>query len=274
MARQELARYLRERRAGLRPHEIGLPADTPRRLPGLRREEVAELAHMSVDYYTRLEQARGPRPSPRILEALARALRLAPAERSHLFRLAGSSAPPADNAERRVRPQVARMLLRLPETGAIVTDAIYDVVAFNPLAQALLGDHLAQGPTNLARRRFLCPGQSYASSSHEEFGHIVVGRLRRAADRYPHDARLTALLDELRTGSEEFRQIWETRPVHAPGHRTKVLDHPAAGSLRLNCDVLLVPEDDQEVVLMTADTGSPAARTLRELAGRPTSAVS
>lgn len=118
---------------------------------------------MSVDYYTRLEQARGPRPSARILDALARALRLTPAERSHLFRLAGSSAPPGTSAVRRVRPHVARMLDRLPETGAIVTDAAYHVVAWNPLAQALLGADLGDGTTNLARRRFLGQGRTYES---------------------------------------------------------------------------------------------------------------
>ncbi|WP_327689285.1 helix-turn-helix transcriptional regulator [Streptomyces tubercidicus] len=271
MARQELAHYLRERRAARRPHEIGLAATgTVRRTPGLRREEVAELAHMSVDYYTRLEQARGPRPSARILDGLARALRLTPAERSHLFRLAGTSAPPGLSAVRRVRPHVARMLERLPETGALVTDATYDVLAWNPLARTLLHADLGGGTTNLARRRFLSRERLPESSSAEEFGHIVVARLRRAADRYPHDPRLAALLTELHTGSAEFRQIWQTRPVHAPGHRTKTLDHPEAGALRLNCDVLLVPEDDQEVVLMTADPGSPAARTLRRLAGRTT----
>ncbi|MBC9727839.1 helix-turn-helix transcriptional regulator [Streptomyces sp. TRM68367] len=254
MARQELARFLRDRRAGLRPHEIGLTATgTVRRTPGLRREEVAELAHMSVDYYTRLEQARGPRPSARILEALSQALRLTSAERSHLFRLAGSSAPPGISAVRRVRPHVARMLERLPETGAIVTDAAYGVVAWNPLAQVLLGGDLGGGTTNLARRRFLGQGRMYESSSAEEFGHIVVARLRRAADRYPHDPQLSALLAELHVGSP-------------PGHRTKTLHHPEAGTLRLNCDVLLVPEDDQEVVLITADPGSSAARTLYRLA--------
>src|SRR6202007_2510881 len=124
MARQELARFLRDRRAELRPHEFGLQGPAPlRRTPGLRREEVAELAHMSVDYYTRLEQARGPRPSARILDALTQALRLTPAERSHLFRLAGSSVPPGPSAVRGVRPHVIRMLERLPDTGAIVTDA-------------------------------------------------------------------------------------------------------------------------------------------------------
>jgi transcriptional regulator with XRE-family HTH domain len=267
MARQELARFLRERRARLRPHEIGLtPTGTARRTPGLRREEVAELAHMSVDYYTRLEQARGPRPSPRILDALAQALRLTPAERSHLFRLAGSNPPPGSNAVRRVRPHVSRMLERLPETAAIVTDAGYGVVAWNPLAQTLLGGDFAHGATNLARRRFLGQGPMYTSSSSEEFGHIVVARLRRAADRYPHDPQLTALLAELHADSEEFRQIWQTRPVHAPGHRTKTFDHPQAGILRLNCDVLLVPEDDQEVVLITADPGSLTTRALQTLA--------
>lgn len=267
MARQELAHYLRDRRAGLRPYDVGLTeTGTARRTPGLRREEVAELAHMSVDYYTRLEQARGPRPSARILDALAQTLRLTPAERSHLFRLAGSSAPPGVSAVRRVRPHVARMLERLPETGAVVTDAAYDVVAWNPLARTLLRGDSRGGTTNLARRRFLDQERMYESSSAEEFGHIVVARLRRAADRYPHDPRLTALLAELHTGSEEFRQIWQTRPVHAPGHRTKTLDHPEAGPLRLNCDILLVPEDDQEVVLITADRGSPAARALHRMA--------
>ncbi|WP_369386463.1 helix-turn-helix transcriptional regulator [Streptomyces sp. CG1] len=267
MARQELARFLRDRRMALRPHELGLPTGALRRTPGLRREEVAELAHMSVDYYVRLEQARGPRPSPRILDALAGALRLTPAERSHMFHLAGTSAPPpATGAVRRVRPHVARMLQRLPETGAIVTDAAYDIVAWNPLAQALLGGDLGQGTTNVARRRFLGEGRMYETSSAQEFAHVVVARLRRATDRYPHDPQLAALLTELHTGSEEFRQLWQTRPIHAPGHRTKTLDHPTAGSLRLNCDVLLVPEDDQEVVIITADPGSPSARTLRRLA--------
>lgn len=267
MARQELARFLRDRRAALRPEALGLPTSGPRRTPGLRREEVAGLAHMSVDYYVRLEQARGPRPSHTILDALAGALRLTSAERSHLFRLVSTSAPPpATGAVRHVRAHVARMLQRLPETGAIATDASYGVIAWNPLAQALLGGGLGHGTTNLARRRFLGEGRMYESSSTEEFGHIVVARLRRAADRYPHDPQLAALLTELHAYSEEFRLLWETRPVHAPGHRTKTVEHPTAGSLRLNCDVLLVPEDDQEVVMITADPGTPSARTLRRLA--------
>ncbi|MEU2780123.1 transcriptional regulator, partial [Streptomyces sp. NPDC007162] len=171
-------------------------------------------------------------------------------------------------AARRVRPHVGLLLERLPGTAAIVTDAAYGLVAWNPLAQLLLGGDLGHGTTNLARRRFLGQGRMPATSTAQEFGHVVVARLRRAAERYPGDPRLAGLLDELRAGSEEFREIWATHPVHAPGHRTKTLDHPELGLLRLNCDVLLVPEDDQEVVLVTADPGSAAARRIAELAAR------
>jgi transcriptional regulator with XRE-family HTH domain len=263
MVRQELARFLRDRRGRLRPVQVGLPLGTRRRTPGLRREEVAGLAHMSVDYYTRLEQARGPRPSPRILEAIAEALRLTPAERSHLFGLAGASPAAPRGPVRQVRPHVAELLRRMPDTAAIVTDAIYDVIAYNPLANALFGG-LDERP-NLARRRFLRLN-NIESSSAEEFGHIAVARLRAAAARYPGHRPLADLLAELRATSPEFVQIWDTHPVHAPGHRTKTIDHPRVGRLRLNCDVLAVPDADQQVVFVTADTGTASARALRGLA--------
>jgi len=265
MARTELARFLRARREGLRPADAGLTASAdgmPRRTPGLRREEIAELAHMSVDYYTRLEQARGPRPSARVLDGLTDALRLTPAERDHLFRLAGTGVTPPAGPARGVRPHVAALLDRMPGTGAIVTDAAYDVIAFNPLAEALLGSSLRTEP-NMARRRFLGDGRPYANSAGEELGRVVVSRLRRSADRYPRDEQLARLLAELRDGSEEFRRIWDTAPVHAPGHRTKTITHPRLGPLRVACDVLVVPEDDQQVVLITAEPGSPTARALR-----------
>ncbi|HEY2671031.1 MAG TPA: helix-turn-helix transcriptional regulator [Rugosimonospora sp.] len=261
MSRPELARFLRDRREGLRTADVGLPGGTRRRTPGLRREEVARLAHMSVDYYVRLEQARGPRPSSRILDALTGALRLSPAERVHLFRLAGTNPTPPAGPVRRVRPYVVNLLRRIPEAAAVVTDATYDVIAFNPLADALLGN-LAQEP-NLARRRFL--GLGYESSSAEEFGHIAVARLRAAADRYPRDEPLTRLLAQLHATSHEFTEIWDTNPVRAPGHRTKTITHPRLGPLRLNCDVLTIPDDDQQVVFLTADPGTTTARAVREL---------
>jgi transcriptional regulator with XRE-family HTH domain len=263
MASGELARFLRDRREGLRPGDMGLPAGPGRRTAGLRREEVADLACMSVDYYARLEQARGPRPSPRILESLAGALRLAPAERTHLYRLAGVAPEPPPGPPRQVRPYVAGLLRRIPHTAVVVTAASYDVIAWNPLAQALLGDLRAQ--PNLARRRFLFRDQ-VLTTGHEEFGEIAVARLRAAADRYPRDAALAALLAELRAGSAEFNEIWATNPVRAPGHRTKSMTHPELGRLRINCDILTVPDDDQQVVFMTADPDTPTARALRHLA--------
>jgi transcriptional regulator with XRE-family HTH domain len=263
VSRQELARFLRNRRENLRTADTGLPAGARRRTPGLRREEVAGLAHMSVDYYVRLEQARGPRPSPRILDGLTGALRLSPAERAHLFRLAGTNPAPPAGPVRQVRPYVVDLLRRMPEAAAVVTDASYNVIAFNPLADALLGD-LTREP-NLARRRFL--GTGYESSSAEEFGHIAVARLRAAADRYPRDEPLTRLLAQLHAASDEFTAIWDTDPVRAPGHRMKTITHPRLGPLRLNCDVLAIPDDDQQVVFVTADPGTPTARALRRLVG-------
>jgi transcriptional regulator with XRE-family HTH domain len=264
MPRPELARFLRERRERLHPADVGLAgaASSRRRTPGLRREEVAGLANMSVDYYTRLEQARGPRPSPRVLAAITRALRLTPAEQAHLFRLAGTPPAPPPGPVRRVRPHVTALLSRLPEAGAVVTDATYTVIAANPMAYALL-HHLDDEP-NLARRRFL--GAPAAGRGAEEFASIAVARLRASAARYPHDDRLARLLAELRAGSPDFAALWETDPVHAPGHRVKTFEHPGLGPLRVNCDVLPIPDDDQQVVFITADPGSAAARAFRHLA--------
>lgn len=263
MARRELARFLRDRRERVRPGDVGLPTGRRRRTPGLRREEVAALAHISVDYYVRLEQARGARPSPRVLQALAGALHLSVAERSHLFRLADAqpAAPPVP--VRRVRPYLVDLIRRIPDTAAVVTDATYDVVAANPLARALLGD-LDQEP-NLARRHFLRVGRVHESQATEGFADLAVARLRGAADRYPRDPVLVDLLAQLHRSSPEFVEVWNSHPVRSPGHRAKTVDHPEVGRLRLNCDVLAVPEDDQQVVFVTADPGSAAFRALRHL---------
>jgi transcriptional regulator with XRE-family HTH domain len=262
VAREDLARFLRERREGVRPAEAGLVAGPRRRTPGLRREEVAQLASMSVEYYARLEQARGPRPSASILDSIASALRLEPVERAHLYRLAGvlPAAPPGPPSQ--VRPHVACLLGRLHDTAAIVTAATYDVIAWNPLAEVLFGLH---GKPNLARRRFLHRDE-VLTSGHEDFGEIAVSRLRAAATRYPRDAGLATLLADLRAGSEEFAGIWDAYPARVAGHRTKNMVHPEVGRLQVSCDVLAVPDDDQQVVFITADPGSRSARALRHLA--------
>jgi transcriptional regulator with XRE-family HTH domain len=262
MARRELARFLRDRREDLRPADVGLPAGPRRRTPGLRREEVAGLAHISVDYYIRLEQARGPHPSARILEAVTAALRLTPGERRHVFQLAGASPAAPPGLSRQVRPYVTGLLHRMPGAAAVVTDASYDVIACNPLAEALLGD-LAEQP-NLARRRFLT-GEPRESAEAAQFALIVASRLRTSADRYPHDERLARLLADLHAGSDAFVQAWNANPVITPGHRVKTVTHPEAGDLRVNCDVLTVPDEDQQVVFITADPGTEAERALHHL---------
>jgi MmyB-like transcription regulator ligand binding domain/Helix-turn-helix domain len=217
---------------------------------------------MSVEYYARLEQARGPRPSPRILDSIASALRMEPVERAHLYRLAGVLPSAPQGPPRGVRPHVARLLERLPDTAAIVTAVTYDVIAWNPLAEVLFSLH---GKPNLARRRFLHRDE-VLTSGHEDFGEIAVSRLRAAAARYPHDAGLASLVADLRAGSEEFAVIWDTYPVRVPGHRTKSMLHPDVGRLQVSCDVLTVPDDDQQVVFITADPASRSARALRHLA--------
>src|SRR5690348_7523742 len=160
MDRPQLAEFLRSRRERLRPEDVGLPAGLRRRTPGLRREEVASLATMSTDYYTRLEQGRGPRPSRPVLTGLARALRLSDDERDHLFRLAGEQPGPPPGPPADVRSGVLRMLARLDVPG-LVLDAKYDVLAWNPLAAALIADFSALPPRerNLLRLRFLTDGQ-------------------------------------------------------------------------------------------------------------------
>ena len=261
MARQELARFLRDRRHALDPEALGMPTATARRTAGLRREEVAARAAMSVDYYVRLEQARGPHPSPRVLDALSRALILDDAGRRHLFRLADTVLPPPAGPSHHVRPHIAALLHRMPDTAVIVTNAAYDVVAFNSLAERLLGQ-LRDEP-NLARRRFL-HGRHWSSAS-DEFAEVAVARLRAAADRYPRDSHVAAVIAELRAGSDDVVRVWEDNPVRAAGHRTKTTDHPEVGLLHLTCDVLTVPDDDQQVVFVTAEPDTPTARALRQL---------
>lgn len=258
MSTAQLARFLRGRRALLRQ-----PATSHRRrrTPGLRREEVAERANISVDYYVRLEQARGATPSPRVLDALSSALELDAADRVRLFALARSMPTPPRLVPREVRPHVTALLGRLPRTAAIVTAATYDVIASNPLADALFAG-LADEP-NLARNYFL-RGRHWTSAS-DDFAEVAVARLRAAATRYPDDPSLVRLLAELDAGSETFRALWTTDPTRIPGHRIKTVDHPVAGRVTVNCDVLLVAEDDQQVVLVTAEPGSEDERALLAL---------
>lgn len=266
--RAELAAFLRHRRASVRPADVGLEAGSRRRTPGLRRQEVAELAGMSVDYYIRLEQARGPRPSAQMLAAIARALRLSDDEHDYLRSLAGSAGS-RPGPSRDVRRGVLRLIERLDDTPALVCNARYDVLAWNRMAAALLGD-FAELPTserNLVWRFFTDPA---ARDRHDpadavEFARESVADLRTVRARYPDDGVLADLIHRLHTVSPEFGDLWAQIQVHTRRSTRKRLHHPSIGWLTLDCDALHDPESDHWIILYTAAPDTPDHDALRLL---------
>ncbi|MFN8075098.1 MAG: helix-turn-helix transcriptional regulator [Kineosporiaceae bacterium] len=269
MDRPQLAEFLRSRRARVTPADVGLSAGTRRRTPGLRREEVARLAGISVDYYVRLEQARGPHPSAQVLGSLARALRLDDDERDHLHHLAGQAPAPLSGPSPDVTPGVLGLIDRLHDTPAFVIDAKYDVLAWNALTAVLLGDFGALPPAerNLAWRLFGSGTPSrYARSDRDAFADQCVADLRAASARYPADPAIRALIARLHAVSPEFTRRWDDHHVAAPRTAVKHLDHPVVGELELVCDVLDIPDRGQRLILYTAAPGSRSAEALRLLA--------
>jgi transcriptional regulator with XRE-family HTH domain len=271
MDKRDLGAFLRSRRERITPADVGLPAGPRRRTPGLRRDEVAQLAFISTEYYTRLEQARGPRPSHEVLAGLARALRLAEAERIHLHHLAGVAPATPVGPRRDVRQSILDLLHRLPQAAAIVVSASFEVIAWNDLAAALMEDFSAvsRRDRNLARQAFLRPRPHgpvlYGVSDVAEFARHAAQKLRVAAARYPDDPELTALVAELRSGSADFAELWEAHDVSAEPTLCKAFDHPLVGAVTVNCDALDIADRDQTLVIYTADPGSPAEEALRLL---------
>lgn len=268
MDKQELGAFLRTRRERLRPQDVGLPSGPRRRTPGLRREEVAVLAHISTEYYIRLEQGRAPRPSGDVLAGIAGALRLTDAESGHLHVLAGTAPSRSGLHRRDVRPSVLTLLERLPQTAAFVMSAAFEILAWNDLAAALMEDFapLAPHDRNLARRAFPGPQHAdatlYGISDAAEFRLSVVMQLRATLARYPTDPEVTGLVDELRTTNPDFARLWERHDVQAPPMLTKTFRHPAVGEVTVDCDTLTLTDRDQYLVLFTAPPGSPGAETL------------
>lgn len=273
MDKQELGAFLRSRRERLRPEDVGLPAGPRRRTPGLRREEVAVLAHISTEYYVRLEQGRAPRPSSEVLAGIAGALRLTGAESEHLHVLAGTAPIRSGRHRRDVRPSILALLQRLPQTAAFVVSATFEVLAWNELAAALMEDFAEASPEgrNLARKAFLGPAEPlYGISDAAEFRLTVVMQLRAALARYPADPAVRGLVDELRAGSADFARLWERHDVQATPVLTKTFRHPVVGEVTVDCDSLDLPESDQHLVLYTAPPGSRGAEALAflEVVGR------
>ncbi|MFJ4414653.1 helix-turn-helix transcriptional regulator [Streptomyces sp. NPDC088925] len=268
MDKQELGAFLRSRRERLLPSDVGLPSGPRRRTPGLRREEAAVLAHISTEYYVRLEQGRAPRPSGEVLAGVAGALRLTEEEAAHLHVLAGTAPLRSGTHRREVRPSILALLERLPHTAGFVISATFEVLAWNALAAALMEDFGALEPAerNLARRAFLTPGEPeaplYGISDAAEFRHHVVTELRGALARHPKDPGVSGLIEELRAGSPDFARLWERHDVRAAHVLTKTFRHPLAGEVTVDCDVLGLDESGQRLVLYSAPQGSPSAEAL------------
>ncbi|NUR28179.1 MAG: helix-turn-helix domain-containing protein [Catenulispora sp.] len=267
MDRAELAAFLRSRRERLRPEDLGLPASSRRRTAGLRREEVAMLAGMSVDYYIRLEQARGPQPSAQLLGALSRALRLTKDEHDHLFHLAGlmpqdDRRAPTDH----VRPGVLHLLDKLDDTPAMVVSDRADILAWNAMHAALMGDpgRLPPERRNIAWQHF-CDPEAAAYFLPEDFqrnGENVVADLRARLAARPDDTRLRALVEELRARSQEFAALWERHDVRLRRADFKTVLHPVVGRITLDCEVMFTPEHDQRLIIHSARAGTPGHQAL------------
>jgi transcriptional regulator with XRE-family HTH domain len=262
----ELATVLRAWRDRTSPEEAGMPHGSARRAPGLRREELAALSGLSVDYIVQLEQGRATSPSPQVLRALARALRLNTEERDHLFRVGGAPLPTRGELPRHVTPSIQRIVDRLGDTPVSVFSAAWDTLLWNPLWAALLGDpsRFTGNQANLIWRYFLSDGSRVI---HEEqhaaqFKRDMVADLRAAYGRYPTDAALGELIAELRARSSDFESIWMESNVglHVAGR--KLIENPLVGRITLDCDVLASPGSDLRVVVYTARPGTEDAEKL------------
>jgi transcriptional regulator with XRE-family HTH domain len=260
--------YIQAWRHRLQPADAGLPAGSSRRTRGLRREELAMLASISVDYLVRLEQGRATSPSTQVLAALSRALRLTTQERDHLYAIAGQAPPRRTAMTSHVPPSVQRLADRLGDLPVAVYDPAWTIITWNAAWAGLMGDPsaLAGRDRNLLWRTFT--GQSSrvrkSGDDADEFETSAVADLRRAFGSYPDDTGLRQLVDDLQQASPRFARLWASRVISASGgSNSKTVVHPAVGPITLDCDVLTVAGSDLRIVVYTADPSSPDADRLR-----------
>ncbi|MFJ6655244.1 helix-turn-helix domain-containing protein [Streptomyces sp. NPDC091377] len=279
--RAELSEFLRTRRARLKPGDVGLPDfGRHRRVPGLRREELAQLAGVSVAYYTRLEQGNGRNVSAEVLDSIARALRLSDAEHAHLTHLAKPKQHKKRAAARGGRQQVRPALRQLIDTfdgvPAYIVGRRSDILVWNRMAAALFGDwgELPERERNWARMAFLLPEYQELFVDWEQKAIDIVCQLRMDAGCYPDDQRLSALVGELSVKSEDFRRLWATHDVREKTYGVKRLRHPLVGELELQFESFRPAGDgEQGLVTYHAEPGSRSAEALRLLASWGTDAV-
>lgn len=269
-ADRRIHEFLRARREGLTPDDVGLPWHAEgRRVPGLRREEVASLAGVSVDYYTRLEQGRAKNVSEQVLNAVADALRLDDLERTHLRQLANPQRSTLATGPARVRPSVQLVLDGLPHCPAYVRDRRMNVVASNPLWRALF-DNMDGYPgknPNIARWTFLDPRSIETYPDWETVAREIVHTVRAGAAVHPSDTQLTQLIGELGARSAQFATWWAEQRVYQRSQGTKRIRSGIVGELRLSYNAFtMIGDDDLTLVVYTADRGSPSAEQLQLLA--------
>lgn len=266
-----LGEFLRARRAELTPGEVGLPdSRRPRRVPGLRREEVALLAAISTAQYTRLEQGRAPASGP-VLGRLAQVLRLSEDQRNHLFELAGSEVfhRRYRRARQQVQPQLQRLMDDLTAVPAFVLGRRTDILGWNPMAAALVTDFglIPQKHRSYVRLLFTDPAMRTLYPDWENVARRAVAQLRTEAAHTPGDPRMSTLVGELSTRDEQFRTWWGTDAVPGRGVGARNLNHPVVGALTLAWDTLTSAADpEQQLVVWTAEAGSPSDDSLRVLA--------
>jgi transcriptional regulator with XRE-family HTH domain len=270
MDRAALAGFLRRRREALRPQDVGLPPGARRRAPGLRREEVAALAVMSTDYYTRLEQRRGPQPSEQMLASLARALRLTSGERDYLFQVAGHNAPAPVAAATHVAPALLRVLDRLSDTPALILSSLGETLVQNRMAEALFGDR--SGLTGLARseiyRWFTDPSERlrYPEDDRGRQSRAQVANLRAAYGSMGPNSRAGEIVRALRKASTEFAELWERHEVARRFADHKTLIHPELGPIEVDCQALFTEDQSQALLVLTAPPRTEGHEKLQLLA--------
>jgi transcriptional regulator with XRE-family HTH domain len=266
----ELGEFLKARRAELSPRTVGLPdPDRRRRVTGLRREEVAVLAAISTDYYTRLEQGRIT-PSTSVLAALVRVLHLNDPQRDYLYELAGRQVSRPRRTAQRVQPRLLTVMNELSVTPGMILGRYQDILAWNPMAAALLNTDFAAIPEkkrNYVRHIFTDPAMRSLYPDWETCARNTVAVLRRRAVAHPDDPRLTALVGELSVQDDQFRQWWADRHVGPSTGGLKVINHPVAGELTLDWDALTCSADpEQELIIWIAEPNSRSHEALRFLA--------
>jgi transcriptional regulator with XRE-family HTH domain len=264
----EFGRTVRRWRDRVQPTAVGVPVGGRRRAVGLRREELAGLAGISVDYLTRLEQGRATSPSVQVVEALARALRVSDAERDLIFRLAGHATPGHDVVSSRITPSVQRLLDRLANTPVAVFDATWTLIVANAPYDSLMGQTTSwRGiERNSVWRHLVGPGSRAVQTREEqtELETRLVADLRLTAARYPADQRLKQLIRDLAAQSPRFVKLWESGALepHQDVGRHKVIDHPDVGHIAVDCDTLIVAADDLRIMIYTAEPDTEDAERL------------